>query len=49
MGELTKEITVYLPKAHRLTLRPLHCDLASDTYKIFSELNTQIPKPPMRE
>ena len=45
-GELTKELTDYLRKAHRLPFRPIRCDLTSVSDKIFSDLKTQIPKPP---
>ena len=39
----------YLLKSRRLPRRPLHCNLALTTKKIFSDLNTHISKIPLRE
>ena len=48
-GDLTKEVTYYLCKAHCSPLRPLCRDLALATENIFSELKTQITNPPLCE
>ena len=48
-GDLTKEVTYYLCKAHCSPLRPLCRDLALATENIFSDLKTQITNPPLRE
>ena len=48
-GDPAKDIMGYLRKARRLPLRPLRHDIASDPYKLFSELNTQIPKFPLHK
>ena len=45
-GESTKELTGYLRKLRRFPFRSLRCNLASIPDKLFSELKTQIPKPP---
>ena len=45
-GEPAKRLTEYLCKMRRSPLRPIHCDLAPASEKIFSELKTQIPTPP---
>ena len=48
-GDLKKDITGYLCKSRHFPLRTLHRNLAPETDKIFSELKTQIPKPPLHE
>ena len=45
-GEPAKELTGYLHKARSFPLRPLCRNLALAPDKLFSELKTQIPKPP---
>ena len=44
-----KELIGCLRKACRFPLRPLCRDLAATSDKIFSDLNTQIPNPPLHE
>ena len=48
-GDPAKDLMDYLHKARRFPLRPLCHDLASDPNKLFTELKTQIPKPPLCE
>ena len=48
-GDLEKELTYYLRKVCRFSLRKIRCRLASASDKLFSYLNTQIPKPPLHE
>ena len=48
-GDPEKELTDYPHKAIRSPLRPIHHYLASTPDKLFSDLKTQIPKPPLRE
>ena len=48
-GDWTKDLTDYLCKARRFPLRPLRRKLTSASNNLFSELNTQILKPPLRE
>ena len=48
-GEPTKDLTIYLHKAHRFLLRPLCRYLASAPDKLFSALKIQIPNPPLGE
>ena len=47
--EPAKDLTGYLRKARRLTLRTLRCDLLLAPDKLFSDINTQIPNPPLSE
>ena len=49
MGDPAKELTGYLRKAFRSPLRPLRRDLVSEPDKLFSDLRTLIPKPPLCE
>ena len=49
MREPAKDLTVYLRKPRRFPLLPLRRDLAMAPENIFSELKTQIPKPPLNE
>ena len=49
MGDPAKELTGYLRKACRSPLRPLYRDLVSEPEKLFSDLSTLIPKPPLCE
>ena len=39
----------YLHKVCRSPLRPIHCDLESASDKLFSEIKTQIPNPPLHD
>ena len=48
-GEAVKELTEYLSKAHRFPLRIIPHKLPCSSEKIFSDLKTRIPKPPLRE
>ena len=48
-GELEKDLTGYLCKSRRFPLWSLCRDLVSTPDKLFSEIKTQIPNPPMRE
>ena len=44
-----KELMEYLLKACHFPFQTIHCNLASMPDKLFSDLNTQIPKIPLRE
>ena len=46
---MAKDLTDHLLKARCFPLRTTHCNLESTSDKIFSEIKTQIPKPPLRE
>ena len=46
-GDPAKDLTDYLCKARRFPLWPIRCDLAFASDKVFSELKTQILKPPL--
>ena len=46
-GKPKKDLTDYLCKARRYPLRTIHRNLASASEKLFLELKTQIPKPPL--
>ena len=48
-GEPKKEFTIYLCKVRRSPLRTFRRGLTSDTDKLFSDINTHIPKPPLCE
>ena len=48
-GASTKDLTGYLCKARCFPLLPLRRDLASNPDKLFSDLKTQIPTPPLSE
>ena len=48
-GGATNELMEYLRKAHHFPLRTLCRDFLSAPYKLFSDINTQIPDTPMFE
>ena len=48
-GGAAKELTDYLRKACHFPLQTLCCNIVSELDKLFSELNTQITKPPLHE
>ena len=48
-GEPEKELMDYIRKSRRFPLCPIHCDLASTSENIFSDLKNKTPKPPLRE
>ena len=48
-GGGAKDLMGCLRKARLFPLRPLHRDLASEPYKLFSEIKSQIPKPSLCE
>ena len=48
-GEPEKELAVYPRKARRFPILPLRHKLVLVQYKLFSDLKTHIPKPPLRE
>ena len=48
-GEPAREITGYLRKSRRFSLQPLRCGLVLMLDKLFSEIKTHTPQPPLRE